>query len=164
MLEHLGKMIDPVSAVAMATSAYKTIQKMVELGRDVDDTLGQVGKWYSAVSDFQEAKKQAENPPLFKKIFNGKSVEQEALDVYMHEKKIAKQEKELRDLLRMTYGPEGYKELLDMRKKIKLQRERAVYAQARKRKALIWNTISIAAIVAMIAALYQLTIFILGNL
>jgi len=82
----------------------------------------------------------------------------------MHEKKIAKQEKELRDLLRMTYGPEGYKELLDMRKKIKLQRERAVYAQARKRKALIWNTISIAAIVAMIAALYQLTTFILGNL
>jgi len=60
-------MIDPVAAVAMATTAYKTIQKMVELGRDVDDTLGQVGKWYSAVSDFQEAKKQAENPPLFKK-------------------------------------------------------------------------------------------------
>jgi GrpB-like predicted nucleotidyltransferase (UPF0157 family) len=157
-------MIDPISAVAMATSAYKTIQKMVELGRDVDDTLGQVGKWYSAVSDFNEAKKQAENPPLFKKLFNGKSVEQEALDVYMHEKKIAKQEKELRDLLRLTYGPDGYKELLDMRKKIKLQRERAVYAQVRKKKALIWNSISIGAIGLMAYGLYLITSFILESM
>ena len=157
-------MIDPISAVAMATSAYKTIQKMVELGRDVDDTLGQVGKWYSAVSDFNEAKKQAENPPLFKKVFNGKSVEQEALDVYMHEKKIAKQEKELRDLLRLTYGPDGYKELLDMRKKIKLQRERAVYAQARKRKALIWNSISISVIGLMSYCLYLLITLILERI
>jgi len=157
-------MIDPISAVAMATSAYKTIQKMVELGRDVDDTLGQVGKWYSAVSDFNEAKKQAENPPLFKKLFNGKSVEQEALDVYIHEKKIAKQEKELRDLLRLTYGPDGYKELLDMRKKIKLQRERAVYAQVRKKKALIWNSISIGAIGLMAYGLYLITSFILESM
>jgi len=157
-------MIDPISAVAMATSAYKTIQKMVELGRDVDDTLGQVGKWYSAVSDFNEAKKQAENPPLFKKLFNGKSVEQEALDVYMHEKKIAKQEKELRDLLRLTYGPDGYKELLDMRKKIKLQRERAVYAQVRKKKALIWNSISISAIGLMVYCLYLLMTLILERI
>lgn len=157
-------MIDPISAVAMATSAYKTIQKMVELGRDVDDTLGQVGKWYSAVSDFNEAKKQAENPPLFKKLFNGKSVEQEALDVYMNEKKIAKQEKELRDLLRLTYGPDGYKELLDMRKKIKLQRERAVYAQVRKKKALIWNSISIGAIGLMAYGLYLITSFILESM
>ena len=157
-------MIDPISAVAMATSAYKTIQKMVELGRDVDDTLGQVGKWYSAVSDFNEAKKQAENPPLFKKVFNGKSVEQEALDVYMHEKKIAKQEKELRDLLRLTYGPDGYKELLHMRKKIKLQRERAVYAQARKRKALIWNSISISVIGLMVYCLYLLITLILERI
>jgi len=157
-------MIDPISAVAMATSAYKTIQKMVELGRDVDDTLGQVGKWYSAASDFNEAKKQAENPPLFKKLFNGKSVEQEALDVYMHEKKIAKQEKELRDLLRLTYGPDGYKELLDMRKKIKLQRERAVYAQVRKKKALIWNSISIGAIGLMAYGIYLITSFILERM
>ena len=157
-------MIDPISAVAMATSAYKTIQKMVELGRDVDDTLGQVGKWYSAISDFNEAKKQAENPPLFKKLFNGQSVEEEAMAIYIQDKKVKQQEKDLRELLMYTYGPEGYRELLAMRRKIKEQREKAIYSQARKRKALVWNTVSVAAIVAMIAALYQLTTFILGNL
>ena len=44
-------MIDPITAVAMATSAFKTVQKMVSMGREIEDTLGQVGKWYGAVSD-----------------------------------------------------------------------------------------------------------------
>ena len=38
-------MIDPITAVAMATSAFKTVQKMVSMGREIEDTLGQVGKW-----------------------------------------------------------------------------------------------------------------------
>ena len=58
-------MIDPISAVAMATSAFKMVQKMVSAGQEIENTLGQVGKWYGAVSDFNEAKRQAENPPLF---------------------------------------------------------------------------------------------------
>ena len=156
--------MDPVSAMATASAAFGALKKGFSIGRDIESMASDLSRWMGALSDIDQAEKEAKNPPIFKKLFNGKSVEQEALDVYMHEKKIAKQEKELRDLLRMTYGPDGYKELLDMRKKIKLQREKAVYAQARKRKALIWNTISIAAIVAMIAALYQLTTFILGNL
>jgi hypothetical protein len=59
-------MIDPITAVAVATSAFKTVQKMVSMGREIEDTLGQVGKWYGAVSDFNEAKRQAENPPIFR--------------------------------------------------------------------------------------------------
>lgn len=157
-------MIDPISAVAMATSAFKTVTAMINAGREVEDTLGQIGKWYGAVSDFNEAKRQAENPPLFKKLFANKSVEQEAMEMYMHQKKINKQEAELRTLLQYSYGPTGYQELVDMRRKIRDQREKTVYAQERRRKAFIWNTVSIAAIATMLAALYQLTVFILGKL
>ena len=157
-------MIDPISAVAMATSAFKTVTAMINAGREVEDTLGQIGKWYGAVSDFNEAKRQAENPPLFKKLFANKSVEQEAMEMYMHQKKINKQEAELRTLLQYSYGPTGYQELVDMRRKIRDQREKTIYAQARRRKAFIWNTVSIAAIAMMLAALYQLTVFILGKL
>ena len=157
-------MIDPISAVAMATSAFKTVTAMINAGREVEDTLGQIGKWYGAVSDFNEAKRQAENPPLFKKLFANKSVEQEAMEMYMHQKKINKQEAELRTLLQYSYGPTGYQELVDMRRKIRDQREKTVYAQERRRKAFIWNTVSIAAIATMLAALYQLTVFVLGKL
>jgi hypothetical protein len=135
-------MLDPISAVAMATAAFNTINKMVSAGKDIEDTFGQIGKWYGAVSDFNEAKKRAENPPLFKKLFTGASVEEEAMQIFIQNKKIQKQEAELRTLLQWTYGPDGYQELVSMRRKIREQREKTVYAQERKRKALVYNAIN----------------------
>lgn len=147
-------MIDPITAVAMATSAFKTVQKMVSMGREIEDTLGQVGKWYGAVSDFNEAKRQAENPPIFRRLVASKSVEQEALEMYAHDKRIKQQETELRELLMYTYGPDAYKELLGMRRKIREQREKTLYAQERKRKAFIWNGVAFIFISIMLYSLY----------
>ena len=147
-------MIDPITAVAMATSAFKTVQKMVSMGREIEDTLGQVGKWYGAVSDFNEAKRQAENPPIFRRLVASKSVEQEALEMYAHDKRIKQQETELRELLMYTYGPDAYKELLGMRRKIREQREKTLYAQERKRKAFIWNGVAFIFIGIMLYSLY----------
>jgi len=147
-------MIDPISAVAMATSAFKMVQKMVSAGQEIENTLGQVGKWYGAVSDFNEAKRQAENPPLFKRLVASKSIEQEAMEMFANNKKIQQQEKDLRELLMYSYGATAYQELLDMRRKIRDQRERTVYAQARKRKAFFWNSVSFAVIGGMGYVLY----------
>lgn len=147
-------MLDPITAVAMATSAFNTINKMVSAGRDIEDTFGQIGKWYGAVADFKEAKKQAENPPLFRKLFTGKSVNEEAMEIFIQDKKIQKQESELRTLLQWTYGPTGYQELVDLRRKIKDQREKTVYAQERKRKAILHNTINIILIGALSYGLF----------
>ena len=147
-------MIDPITAVAMATTAFKTVQKMVSMGREIEDTLGQVGKWYGAVSDFYEAKRQAENPPIFRRLVASKSVEQEALEMYAHDKRIKQQETELRELLMYTYGPDAYKELLGMRRKIRDQREKTLYAQERRRKAFIWNGVSFIFISIMVYSLY----------
>ena len=80
-------MIDPVTAISIATNAFGTIKRMVEAGRDVEDTLSQVGRWYGAVSDLNECQRRAENPPLFKKIVASQSVEQEAMQIYAHQKK-----------------------------------------------------------------------------
>ena len=147
-------MIDPISAVAMATSAFKMVQKMVSAGREIEDTLGQVGKWYGAVSDFNESKRQADNPPLFKRLIASKSIEQEAMEMFANNKRIQQQEKELRELLMYTYGANAYQELQGMRRSIRDQREKTVYAQARRRKAFIWNSIAFAVIGAMGYVLY----------
>jgi len=147
-------MIDPISAVAMATSAFKMVQKMVSAGQEIENTLGQVGKWYGAVSDFNEAKRQAENPPLFKRLVASKSIEQEAMEMFANNKKIQQQEKDLRELLMYSYGASAYQELLNMRRKIKDQREKTVYAQARRRKAFIWNSVAVSVIGGMGYVLY----------
>ena len=147
-------MIDPISAVAMATSAFKMVQKMVSAGQEIEETLSHVGRWYGAVSDFNEAKRQAENPPLFKRLVASKSIEQEAMEMFANNKKIQQQEKDLRELLMYSYGATAYQELLDMRRKIRDQREKTVYAQARKRKAFVWNSVSFAVIGGMGYVLY----------
>ena len=154
-------MIDPVTAISIATNAFGTIKRMVEAGRDVEDTLSQVGRWYGAVSDLNECQRRAENPPLFKKIVASQSVEQEAMQIYAHQKKIQAQEKELRTLLMYQYGPEGYNELTALRRKIREQREQTVYAQERRRKALFWNTVQISGIAAMGYAIYLIISFLL---
>jgi len=149
-------MIDPITAITIATKAFNTVKAMVAAGKEVEDTLGQIGVWYGACSDFNEAKKQAENPPLFKKIINSKSVEQEAMEIYAKEKKMLQQEKDLRELLLYTYGQGGYQELVDLRRKIKEQREKTVYAQARRRKEFLWNSVGLAVIAVMSYTLYAM--------
>jgi hypothetical protein len=147
-------MIDPLTAVSMATTAYKTVQKMVNAGRDIEDTFGQMGKWYTAVSDFNESKKRAENPPLFRKLIDKTSVEEEAMNTLIHEKKLKQQEAELRTLLTYAYGPTGYQELIEMRRKIRHQREQTLYKQERRRKAFFWNAIHLSGIVVLGYGLY----------
>ena len=72
-------------------------------------------------------------PPLFKKLFNAGSVEEEALNLLMHEKKILEPEKELQALLNFRYGYGTWDELKEMRRKIRDKREKEVYKQAQMR-------------------------------
>jgi hypothetical protein len=154
--------VDPVTAIATATAAFNTVKKMVQMGRDVEDTLGQVGKWYGAISDLNEAERDAKNPPLFKKIVASKSVEEEAMNVYAAKKKAVQQEKELRELLMYTYGPDGYKELVDLRRRIKNEREKTIYAQARRRKQVFWGTIQSIGILCLAGITYKGYMFLFG--
>tara|TARA_B110000967_G_scaffold93679_1_gene96305 strand:- start:12264 stop:12743 length:480 start_codon:yes stop_codon:yes gene_type:complete len=156
-------MIDPVTAISIATNAFGTIKRMISAGREVEDTLGQLGRWYGAVSDLNECQRRAENPPLFKKIVASQSVEQEAMQVYAHQKKIQNQEKELRTLLLYAYGPDGYSELVALRRRIKEQREKTIYAQERRRKALLWNTIQLIGILALVSCTYFTISWIVGQ-
>ena len=130
-----------MSAIMTATAAFNGIKRVVEAGQNVEQTFQQIGKWYGAVSDFNEAKRQMENPPLFKKLVNSMSVEEEAINVYIQEKKLKEQEAQLRELLLYAYGPAAYTELTQLRRKIREDREQTVYAQERRRKAFLWNTL-----------------------
>lgn len=155
-------MIDPITAITAATTAYKTVQKLVAAGRDIEDTMGQLAQWYGAVSDLNEAERQAKNPPLFKKLVSSKSVEQEAMELFAHKKKIQAQERDLREMLLYNYGKEGYSEMMAMRKQIRADREKAVYAQVRRRKELFWNTVTIVVILALVTGFGGLLYMALG--
>jgi replicative DNA helicase len=130
-------LIDPISAITMATSAYNMVTKMVAAGREFEDTAQQLGKWYGAVSDLRRAEQQSKNPPLFKKLFASGSIEEESLAILMHTKKIAEQEKDLKTMLMWRYGANSWDELVTLRRKIAKQREETVYRQQEMRQALL---------------------------
>ena len=150
-------MIDPFTAVAAATTAFNTVKKFVHAGQEFENCMGQMGKWYTAVSDFRKGQQLQKNPPIFRKLLAAGSVEEEALNLLIHEKKILEMEKELQNMLNMRYGFGTWDELKDMQRKIRAKREREVYKQAEAKQAMI-NGVAIflllGALVSMLGGLF----------
>jgi hypothetical protein len=157
-------MLDPVSALAIATSAYKVLKKGIEMGRELEDMGGQLGTWFSAVSDVRNAEEEAKDPPLFRKLIAKGSVEQEAMQALIARKKIEQQEKELRELIVWRWGTEEYTAMMRDRSRIKDTRAKAIQNQRRKMRKFIANTLTIVVIIGLVGALLALIIGILINL
>ena len=157
-------MIDPVSAFAIASSAYNAIKRGIEMGREIEDLGGQLGTWFGAVADVKAAEEEAKDPPLFKKLLYSGSVEQEAMANLMRRKKIEQQERELRELIVYRYGVEEYTAMMRDRAKISSNRRTAKHNRRRKIKNFILNIAAVAAIVALLAALLWLVAGLIENL
>lgn len=151
--------MDPLTVIAAATTAFNTVKKFVDHGREVEEVVGHLGKWFTAVSDFKELEKESSKPPLFKKILASGSVEEEALLFVVNKRKIEQQEKELRELITYYYGLDTLREMYDMRRKIREQREKAIYEQRRRRKKFFELIASALLIVVGISIIAWLVIF-----
>jgi len=144
-------MLDPVSAMAIATSAYNMLKKGIEVGRELEDMGGQLGTWFGAIADVKAADEEAADPPLFRKVFAKSSVEQEAIENLMRRKKIEQQERELREMIVYRFGVDAYRDMIKDRNNIRDARKRAVDARARKIKKLVLNAVAIALIALIVA-------------
>jgi hypothetical protein len=129
--------MDPLSLVAMASTTFKGLQVLVSKGAEIEHVAKKLGHWYTLVSDINQAEREAENPPLFKKMFDGASVEEQALNAVIAKKKIEEQEKQVRELITWAYGVETYKEMMQMRRDIKAKRERMIYRQRRRQQRML---------------------------
>ena len=122
--------MDPITALATASTAFNVIKRGFQASRDVESMYSDIGRWMGAVSDINQAEKMSKNPPLFKKLFAGSSVEQEAMDAFAAKKKAEAMEDELRSWINMVHGPNAWADLLKMQTKIRKQRQEQLYAQA----------------------------------
>ena len=129
-------MIDPFTAIAAATTAFQTVKKFVHAGQEFENCMGQMGKRNTSVSDFRKGQAMQKNPPIFKKLLAAGSIEEEALNLLIHEKKIIEMEKELQQMLNMRFGFGTWDELKEMQRKIRSDRQKQVYAAAEARQAM----------------------------
>ena len=137
--------MDPVSALATASAAFNVIKKGFEVGRDIEQMAGDLGRWMSAMSDLSEAERQAKNPPLFKKLMFKGSVEEEAMATFAAKKKAEQMREELKQYISWTMGQKAWDELIRMEGQIRKERQETIYAQAQKRQKFVeWLVIGLA--------------------
>jgi len=133
-------MIDPVSAYAAATAAYKGVKMLINAGREIEDVSKQLGAWYGAVADITRAESQRKNTTWLEKKQHGEaSIEQEAMDITIRAKKLKEFEYEIRVMLDYRFGLGTYDQMLGMRRKIRAERERTVYAAMESRRQMANN-------------------------
>jgi len=152
--------MDPVTitaAVGIATKAFNTIKAGFQIGRDLESMTSDIGRWMGAVSDVDNAEKQAKNPPLFKKLMYASSIEQQALEAYAAKKKLQQQRQELKVFLNMTFGPNSYNELLAMEGKIRKDRQKMIY----ERQQLKDQIMSVVGIIVLCVTVIGFIVFIL---
>ena len=156
-------MVDPVTAITAATAAFSLIKKGFDMGRDIESMYSDMGKWMGAVADIRHADQMVKNPSVFKKLFNGSSIEQEAMDVFAAKKKAEEMENELRTYVNLVYGPNSWADIIKLQAKIRKDRQEQIYAQQELRRNIL-NMIGIVlgAIVGIIAFSFIAYLVVLG--
>lgn len=132
-------MIDPVSAFAIATAAYNAVKQGIEVGKELHEVSGALGKFFKAASDLKQVSEEETKPSVFKKILDKGSVEQEALDNVVRRRAIIKQEYDLMILVKLAYGEAAYQEMIEDRRKITLARLKAIELQRQHKAQVIEN-------------------------
>ena len=134
--------MDPLTisaAISTATAAFGGIKRAFAAGRDLEAMTGDLSRWMGAVSDVANIEKRAKNPSMFNKMFNGKSIEQEAIEAFAAKKKLQQQRDELKTFIMFTNGTAAWDELLAMEGQIRKRRQKEIYeAQERREKIIFW--------------------------
>ena len=130
-------MIDPVTALAAATTAFNAIKKGFEVGRDIESMSGDLSRWMGAAADIDKSNEYAKKPPLFKKLFASGSVEEEAMASFMAKKKAEDMREQLKQIIIYSRGMNAWQELLRTEADVRKRRQATIYAQKEKRRKII---------------------------
>jgi len=155
-------MIDPVTALATATAAFNAVKRGVEMGQDIENMAGAIGKWMGAVSDIDKSGEYAKKPPLFKKLFASNSVEEEALAAFMAKKKAEDMREQLKQIISATRGPGAWQELVKTEVDIRKRRQKAIYDQKERQKHFI-EIFAIGFLVTVIIGFILLIAYLVGQ-
>jgi hypothetical protein len=146
-------MLDPVSIIGIATTAFKGLKAAVEAGRELEDCMGQLSQWAGAIADLDKSDEliKKKKNSLFRSLLpaNGKSIQAQAMEAFAAKRTAQKQREELRQLIQFTTGKHGWDEFIRMEAKIRKDRQEALYAEIERREKL--KDLGLAALVSLFA-------------
>ena len=127
-------MIDPITAIAGATAAFNAIKSGFSVGRVIESMARDLGRWMNCISDLKKSEEMNKKPPLFKKLFQAGSVEEEAMQIFMAKKKAEDMREQLKQIIIMSRGLSAWDELIKTEGDIRKKRQQMIYAQEERRR------------------------------
>jgi hypothetical protein len=155
-------MIDPISAAATASAAFTAIQRGFQVARSIEDMASDLSRWMGALSDLDQAEREAKNPPIFKKLFAGQSVEAQAMEAFAAKTRAEEQRAQLKQYIQFSYGQSKWEELVRMEGSIRKQRQETIYRQRERRRKFIEVVSIVLALVTGVGALILLVMWLKG--
>ena len=139
--------MDPITAITAATAAFNTMKKGFEVGREVESMYGDIGRWMTSVEAVEKEAKSAKS--------RGMSVEEEALEIFAHQKKVKAMEEELRTFINLSHGPTAWNEVLRIQAEIRKKRKEAIAKAKREREQLImWILVGLGSLCSLWVVFY----------
>jgi hypothetical protein len=124
---------------------------------------GDLSRWMGALSDLEQAEKEAKNPPIFKKLFAGQSVEAQAMEAFAAKNKAEEQRAQLKQYIQYSYGQSKWDSLVKMEGSIRKQRQETIYRQRERRRKFIEIVSIVLALVTGVGALILLVMWLKGT-
>lgn len=125
-------MIDPITALSVASTAVSQMKTLINAGRDTTQAMS---KFAGAWADINEAERQAKNPPWYK-AFSG-SMEERAAQAFAAKKKAQELKKDLENMIRFVHGPTGLQEYKDILRDMRKQKEKTDFRKAKLKQSIV---------------------------
>jgi len=118
--------MDPISLLGIATTAFTTIKKGFEFGRDAESMIKDIGRFMHSIDDLKHTHDKSK-----KRKFG--SVEEESLETYVALKKARKMEDELRNFMIATYGVNAWNDILRIQAQLRKERQEEIARRKKER-------------------------------
>lgn len=139
-------MIDPLTALSVASAAVGQMRQLINAGRDTSQAMS---KFAGAWADLNEAERRAKNPPWYKTFSS--DIERQAADAFAAKKKGQELKKELESMIQFMHGPTGLQEYKDILRDMREQKKKHEFRKQQIKQSIIEWTIGILAVVTGIA-------------
>jgi len=135
--------MDPVTGIALASTAYKAICTAFQHGREIEQMAGDLGRWMQGINAVKEGHSRAKGRRIG-------SVEEEALETFAALKKAQQMENELRNFITGHYGMNAWQQIIKIQADIRV-RQRQEKIESARRQEEIFEYILIGASVFVVA-------------
>tara|TARA_B100001059_G_C17641524_1_gene479671 strand:- start:19 stop:462 length:444 start_codon:yes stop_codon:yes gene_type:complete len=116
--------VEPITA---AVAAFTAVKKGIQVGKDLHDMAGDIGKLWGGIDAARGAHTKKKNTGFI-------SVEEEALQTFTAKRKADEIEKELREFIIYTLGGAAWTQLIEIRGQVRKQRASVALAEKKKRQ------------------------------